>query len=50
MPTAAGASDGSTTTGRNLYLLDVHVSGIGGCPVNTPKLLSSKTPRALDWK
>ena len=47
---SAGASDGSTTTGRNLYLLDVNANGIGSCQVNTPRLLSSKTPRALDWK
>lgn len=47
---SAGASDGSTTTGRNLYLLDVNANGIGGCQVDTPLLLSSKTPRALDWK
>jgi hypothetical protein len=47
---SAGASDGSTTTGRNLYLLDVNANGIGSCQVNTPRLLSSKTPRAVDWK
>ena len=47
---SAGASDGSTTTGRNLYLLDVNDNGIGSCQVNTPLLLTSKTPRALDWK
>jgi hypothetical protein len=47
---SAGASDGSTTTGRNLYLLDVNANGIGSCQINTPRLLSSKTPRALDWK
>lgn len=47
---SAGASDGSTTTGRNLYLLDVNATGIGSCQVDTPRLLSSKTPRALDWK
>jgi hypothetical protein len=47
---SAGASDSSTTTGRNLYLLDVNDNGIGSCQVNTPQLLTSKTPRALDWK
>jgi hypothetical protein len=46
----AGAKDGSTTTGRNLYLLDVNDNGIGGCQVNTPLLVTSKTPRNLDWK
>lgn len=40
----------SSQAGRKLYLLDVNESGLGNCGINSPVLLNSKVPRALDWK
>ena len=47
---SAGVSDGSDSNGRRLFLLDIGEGGLGGCGINAPLELSSKSPRALDWK
>jgi len=40
----------SSQAGRRLYLLDANENGLGNCGINSPLLLNSKVPRALDWK
>jgi hypothetical protein len=47
---SAGVSDGSDSNGRNLYLLDINAGQLGGCAIDDPSLVTSKSPRALDWK
>lgn len=47
---SAAVSDGSDSSGRHMYLLDIAAGGLGGCDINEPLLINSKTPRALDWK
>jgi hypothetical protein len=55
-PSAAGdacqriAFSRSTNAGREMYLLDISSTGIGGCALDAPLMLDATWPRALDWK